>query len=132
FPLGWAEKISNCRPTQSIQKSKNPTFLYHQRAATIQNRLRAGIVPDRNSDRDALILERPAQRRFQEVANRWRKSPLRLLCEAHRPTSLVGCVDDVEVAGHLSPPDGEDKNLHRHVDVNDKTLRHRSHRAVEW
>ena len=44
----------------------------------------------------------------------------------------MGCVDDVEVAGHLSPPDGEDKNLHRHVDVNDKSLRHRSHRAVEW
>src|SRR5205085_5139873 len=41
---------------------------------------------------------------------------------------LVWRVDYIEVAGHLRPTDGEDQNLHRHVEVNRERFRHRANR----
>src|SRR5689334_6633871 len=57
--------------------------------------------------------------------------PVGLLVEAHRPAALVWRVDQLEVADHLAPADGEEQDLHRHVEMDAEVLRHWPYRALE-
>src|SRR5450759_4053475 len=59
------QKISDRSSTQSVQESENPALLHDQCPSSVENRLRAGIVPDRHPHRNSRILEWPSQRRLE-------------------------------------------------------------------
>src|SRR5690349_9629168 len=79
LPLGGAEKVADGGATEAVEKAEDAALLNDERAAPVEDRLGAGVVANRDPHRNACSLKRTPERRLEQVADRRRQMPFRLL-----------------------------------------------------